>query len=169
MGKMYNVLAHVFCQQKITLFLLVNSVLFVPLGNLFCKSFKIFDLSLRSWLYFCLVDCVLTVTVLVHLGVGDDCLQHEFGIPEKIEGGCVGCFPPPWLVIQSQSKWWWQIWVSFIFSRDLQLFGIASIHFLQSSGIFKKWCTDCCRKVWCTILVSLAIKHRLLRHGKSTW
>lgn len=95
MGKMYNVLAHVFCQQKITLFLLVNSVLFVPLGNLFCKSFKIFDLSLRFWLYFCLVDCVLTVTVLVHLGVGDDCLQHEFGIPEKIEGGCVGCFPPP--------------------------------------------------------------------------
>lgn len=94
MGKMYNVLAHVFCQQKITLFLLVNSVLFVPLGNLFCKSFKIFDLSLRFWLYFCLVDCVLTVTVLVHLGVGDDCLQHEFGIPEKIEGGCVGCFPP---------------------------------------------------------------------------
>ena len=50
---------------------------------------------MRFLLYFCFADRVSAATVLAHLVVADDCLRHDFGIPQKIEGDCVCRFPPP--------------------------------------------------------------------------
>ena len=45
MDEVYNVLSNAVCQRKTQIsFHLVNSALFLPLGNLLYESFKVFDL-----------------------------------------------------------------------------------------------------------------------------
>ena len=58
------------------------------------KVLKILILSLRFSFYFYFAGSVSGLSILVDLDVVDDYLSHEFGIPGKCEGGCVGHFPP---------------------------------------------------------------------------
>ena len=137
MDEMYNVLSNAVCQRKTQIsFLLVNNSLYVPLGNLLYESFKVCYLIAETFVVILLCwpcfgsDC-LDVSA-VKRGVDDDCLRYDFDAPEKIEGCCVGYFPLSLIIIQSQSKWWWQIWISFSFWRYSRIFGIASIYLLWS-------------------------------------
>lgn len=98
MDEVYNVLSNAVCQRKTQIsFHLVNSALFLPLGNLLYESFKVFDLIpeipvviLLSWKSF--GSSCLGVSA-IKLGAADNCFKYGFHTPGKIEDGCVGSFP----------------------------------------------------------------------------
>lgn len=60
------------------------------------------------------------MTILVDVGVVDDCLRHCFGTPGKIEGCCVGRFPSP-LSFSRESRFYEIHWfIFFQFARCLR-------------------------------------------------